>query len=152
VHAEGSDPIREAARLLAGRRNAVALTGAGTPAAAARWATAPHSHGASRRLPATAASRVPPRNSTSCSRANRSAPPRPKISVASPQCGHTKALMFSTIPMIGTFSRLSMASALPTSDSATSCGVVTSTVPLIGTAWASVSWASDVPGGRSTTR
>ena len=39
-----------------------------------------------------------------------------------------------------------------TSDRATSWGVVTSTVPLIGTAWASVSCASDVPGGRSTTR
>ena len=40
----------------------------------------------------------------------------------------------------------------PTSASATSWGVVTSTVPLIGTAWASVSCASEVPGGRSTTR
>ena len=34
----------------------------------------------------------------------------------------------------------------------TSWGVVTSTAPLIGTAWARVSWASDVPGGRSMTR
>ena len=54
--------------------------------------------------------------------------------------------------MTGTFSRWSIASALPTSASATSWGVVTSTVPLIGTAWASVSWASEVPGGRSITR
>ena len=60
--------------------------------------------------------------------------------------------MFSTMPMTGTLMRRNIASALPTSTSATSCGVVTSTAPLIGTAWASVSCASDVPGGRSMTR
>ena len=60
--------------------------------------------------------------------------------------------MFSTSPRIGTLIRLNIASALATSESATSWGVVTSTAPEIGTAWASVSWASDVPGGRSMTR
>ncbi len=60
--------------------------------------------------------------------------------------------MFSTTPMIGTLMRRNMASALPTSERATSWGVVTSTEPLMDTAWASVSWASLVPGGRSTTR
>ena len=46
-----------------------------------------------------------------CSRANRSPPPRPKISVASPQWGQTKALMFSTMPMTGTLIRRSIARA-----------------------------------------
>ena len=87
-----------------------------------------------------------------CFSANRSPPPWPKISVESPQCGQTNALMFSTRPMIGTLSRRSIESALATSERATSCGVVTRTVPLMGTAWASVSCASEVPGGRSTTR
>jgi hypothetical protein len=62
-------------------------------------------------------------------RAKRSPPPRPKISVASPQCGQTKALMFSTMPMTGTFMRRSIASAFSTSSSATSWGVVTRTAP-----------------------
>ncbi len=63
----------------------------------------------------------------SCSAANRSPPPRPKISVASPQCGQTKALMFSTRPMTGTLIRWNIASAFATSESATCWGVVTST-------------------------
>ena len=40
----------------------------------------------------------------------------------------------------------------PTSSSATSCGVVTITPPVTGTCCTSVSGASPVPGGRSTTR
>ena len=48
--------------------------------------------------------------------------------------------------------RLNIASAFSTSSSETSCGVVTSTAPETGTACASVSCASDVPGGRSITR
>ncbi len=60
--------------------------------------------------------------------------------------------MFSTSPRIGTLIRLNIASAFATSDSATSCGVVTRTAPVIGTAWARVSCASEVPGGRSMTR
>ena len=87
-----------------------------------------------------------------CWAANRSPPPRPKISVASPQWGQMNAVMFSTMPRIGTDRRLNIASAFVTSDSETSWGVVTRTAPPSGTAWASVSWASDVPGGRSMTR
>jgi hypothetical protein len=60
--------------------------------------------------------------------------------------------MFSTTPRTGTFIRWNIASAFPTSLRLTSWGVVTSTAPEIGTAWASVNWASDVPGGRSITR
>ena len=41
------------------------------------------------------------------SRANRSPPPRPKISVASPQCVQMNADMFSTMPITGTLMRLS---------------------------------------------
>ena len=48
--------------------------------------------------------------------------------------------------------RLNIASAFSTSRSDTSWGVVTSTAPETGTAWASVSCASEVPGGRSMTR
>ena len=56
-------------------------------------------------------------------------------------------------PMTGTFIRLNIASALlDVGRAATSWGVVTRTVPLMGTAWASVSCASEVPGGRSMTR
>src|SRR6185436_9790540 len=95
---------------------------------------------------------TPPRKSIPCCWQKRSPPPRPKISVSSPQCGQAKAVMFSTRPRIGTESRLNIARALPTSDRATSCGVVTRTAPPSGTDWASVSCASDVPGGRSTTR
>ena len=40
----------------------------------------------------------------------------------------------------------------PRPSTATSCGVVTSSAPEMGTAWASVSCASEVPGGRSMTR
>ncbi len=60
--------------------------------------------------------------------------------------------MFSTSPITGTLIRWNIARALPTSESETSWGVVTRTAPQIGTAWASVSCASDVPGGRSMTR
>ena len=60
--------------------------------------------------------------------------------------------MFSTMPMTGTLMRRNIASAFSTSKSATSWGVVTSSAPLMGTDWASVSCASEVPGGRSMTR
>ncbi len=43
-------------------------------------------------------------------------------------------------------------SPLRASMSAMSCGVVTMIAPVTGTFWASVSWMSPVPGGRSTTR
>src|SRR6185436_18604950 len=89
---------------------------------------------------------TPPRYSRLCCAANRSPPPRPKISVSSPQCGQANAVMFSTRPTTGTFIRWNMARALVTSLRLSSCGVVTSTAPEIGTAWASVSCASDVPG------
>ena len=60
---------------------------------------------------------MPPRYSRPCSAAKRSPPPRPKISVSSPQCGQAKAVMFSTRPMTGTLIRLNIASALATSAS-----------------------------------
>ena len=54
-----------------------------------------------------------------------------------------------SVPVIGIVENMS---AFVTSERATSWGVVTSTAPPSGTAWARVSWASDVPGGRSMTR
>src|SRR5664280_418846 len=141
-------------------RAARTLTRAATVLASAVSASAagPGSRWATTGMPASppwrtvTSSGMPPRNSMSCARANRSPPPRPKISVASPQCGQANALMFSTRPMTGTLIRANIASAFWTSAMATCCGVVTSTAPEIGTDCASVSCASDVPGGRSTTR
>jgi len=60
--------------------------------------------------------------------------------------------MFSTMPRIGTFSFRNMPSALRTSSSATSWGVVTMTTPESGTTCESESCASPVPGGMSKTR
>ena len=53
---------------------------------------------------------------------------------------------------MGTLSFRNMASALRTSRSATSCGVVTITTPVSGMTCESESWASPVPGGMSKTR
>ncbi len=53
---------------------------------------------------------------------------------------------------MGTERRRNIVRAFSTSDRATSCGVVTRSAPLTGTDCASVSWASEVPGGMSTTR
>ncbi len=60
--------------------------------------------------------------------------------------------MFSTTPMIGTLSLLNMPIALIATFMATSCGVVTMRMPVIGIVWAIVSGASPVPGGRSMIR
>ena len=60
--------------------------------------------------------------------------------------------MFSTMPSTGTSTLRNMLSALRASSSAMSCGVETITAPASGTRCAMVSWASPVPGGRSTTR
>ena len=59
--------------------------------------------------------------------------------------------MFSTMPRIGTSTRLNMATPRRASISARSCGVETMTAPASGVACAMVSWASPVPGGMSTT-
>ena len=60
--------------------------------------------------------------------------------------------MFSMMPSTGTSTLRNMLRPLRASSSATSCGVVTMTAPESGTFCARVSWASPVPGGRSTTR
>ena len=60
--------------------------------------------------------------------------------------------MFSTTPRIGISTFLNIETALTTSMSATSCGVVTITAPVIGMSCDNESCASPVPGGRSTTR
>jgi len=60
--------------------------------------------------------------------------------------------MFSTSPSSGTFTRATIWAALRTTMPARACGEVTSTTPLIGSDWSTVSEASDVPGGRSTIR
>ena len=54
-------------------------------------------------------------------------------------------------PRIGARVFSNMAMPRPTSSSATSCGVVTMTPPVTGTCCTSVSGASPVPGGKSTT-
>ncbi len=54
--------------------------------------------------------------------------------------------------MIGTLSLLNMPIALIATFMATSCGVVTMRMPVIGIVWAIVSGASPVPGGRSMIR
>ena len=59
--------------------------------------------------------------------------------------------MFSTMPSTGTATLRNMLSPLRASISAMSCGVETITAPDSATRWASVSWASPVPGGMSTT-
>ena len=60
--------------------------------------------------------------------------------------------MFSTTPSTGTSTRFHIAIAFSTSMIETSCGVVTITAPVIGISCDSDSWASPVPGGRSTSR
>ncbi len=60
--------------------------------------------------------------------------------------------MFSMTPRIGTSTFWNMATPRRASIRARSCGVETITAPASGTCWASVSWASPVPGGISTTR
>ncbi len=60
--------------------------------------------------------------------------------------------MFSTMPRIGTSTRLNIAMPLRASISAKSCGVETMTAPASGTLCEIVSWMSPVPGGMSMTR
>ena len=60
--------------------------------------------------------------------------------------------MFSTMPSTGTLTFWNMASPRRASISERSCGVEMMTAPLSGTFCASVSCASPVPGGMSTTR
>ena len=60
--------------------------------------------------------------------------------------------MFSTMPSTGTLTFLNIASPRRASISDRSCGVEMMIAPLSGTFCASVSCASPVPGGMSTTR
>ena len=60
--------------------------------------------------------------------------------------------MFSTTPRMGTFRVLNIPMAFTATLLATSCGVVTTSIPVTGMVWASVSGMSPVPGGRSTMR
>ena len=59
--------------------------------------------------------------------------------------------MFSTMPSTGTLTLRNICRPLRASISATSCGVVTITAPASGIFWVTVSCASPVPGGRSST-
>ena len=93
-----------------------------------------------------------PRKGTLSFAAACSAPPLEKISVSCWQFGQTKPLMFSTNPSTGMLTLSNMTLALMASESATSCGVVTTTAPLTETCCAMVSWMSPVPGGRSRMR
>src|SRR5437773_3184137 len=95
---------------------------------------------------------IAPRNGTPSLLAADSAPPWLKISCRWPQLGHTYQLMFSMRPSGVTLSLRNICSALTAMSVATSCGVHTMATPVSGTAWASVSDASPVPGGRSMTR
>ena len=61
------------------------------------------------------------------------------MSVSWPQCGQTKPLMFSTKPSTGMLTLSNIVFALIASESATSCGVVTTTAPDTETCWAMVS-------------
>ena len=60
--------------------------------------------------------------------------------------------MFSTTPSTGISTFLNIEIPFTTSITATSCGVVTMTAPVMGMSCTSESCASPVPGGRSTTR
>ncbi len=57
--------------------------------------------------------------------------------------------MFSTMPRIGMLTLRNMAIAFTASNSATSCGVQTTTAPVSGNNCESVSAMSPVPGGMS---
>ena len=80
------------------------------------------------------------------------APPSPNMWCLWSHPVQIKWLMFSTTPMMGTFSFSNMPIALTATLLATSWGVVTTSMPVIGMVCASVSGMSPVPGGRSTTR
>ena len=93
-----------------------------------------------------------PRNGTSSSAAFARAPPWPKMSCRAPQSGHMKKLMFSTMPTTSMLTLRNMAMALAASNSATSCGVHTTTAPLSGSSCESDRATSPVPGGMSMIR
>lgn len=65
---------------------------------------------------------------------------------------HVTWLMFSMIPMSGTFSVLYMSAPLIVTSKAAFCGVLTRRTPDIGTCWANDKCKSPVPGGVSTIR
>lgn len=94
-----------------------------------------------------------PRNCTFISPAVASPPPDPNMSVTSPQWGHTNPLMFSTIPMIGIPVSAAKTRDFLLSSNATSCGVVTMTIPsALGISCTMDNASSPVPGGMSMTR
>src|SRR5882672_7623711 len=74
-----------------------------------------------------------PRNGTPRRSASWRAPPWPKMSERSPQCGQMNVDMFSTMPSTGTLVRLNMPMPRRASISAKSCGVETMIAPLSGT-------------------
>ncbi len=74
------------------------------------------------------------------------------MSVSWPQCGHTNPLIFSIIPRIGILTFLAKFIAFFASRRATSCGVITMTIPSAsGISWQILKGSSPVPGGRSMT-
>ena len=79
-------------------------------------------------------------------------PSAPKMCSTWPQLVQTWAAMFSTRPRMGTPTFSNIFTPFLASISAMSWGVVTTTAPVMGTRWASVSWMSPVPGGMSTSR
>lgn len=96
-----------------------------------------------------------PRNGTLACLASSSPPPLEKIFVHSKQCGQTKPLMFSTIPITRKPVFLQNVNSRLTSPIDTACGVVTKTAPR-GMYWRRDSTvemcSSEVPGGVSTMR
>ena len=93
-----------------------------------------------------------PSSGTSYMAAMRSPPPAPNTCSVWPQFVQVCTAMFSTMPSTGTSTLANICRALRASRVAMSWGVVTMTAPETGTRWASVSWMSPVPGGRSITR
>jgi hypothetical protein len=96
-----------------------------------------------------------PRNSTPSSSRHALAAALAEDVVAplvSGRSGGTKYDMFSTMPSTGTLTFSNIARPLRASISERSLAVVTITAPESGACWVSVSAASPVPGGRSTTR
>ena len=92
-----------------------------------------------------------PRKGTPSRSASWRAPPWPKMSDLVPQCGHWKVAHVLDDAEHGHVDLLEHRQPRRASISDRSCGVETMTAPFSGTFCASVSCASPVPGGMSTT-
>ena len=91
---------------------------------------------------------IAPRKECSRSSAPLFPPPLLKMSIASPQWGHERPLMFSMMPSTGTLMDLTMFTAFRESSSETSWGVVTIIAPARSRiSWITLSGSSLVPGG-----